>query len=82
MNADREGAGRPADERQDPAVDGGGRKVSELELELGRCGQLVGEIVDGRRDGNFDSLAGCSDDDLLAAVEEIEGAIKDWRSQQ
>lgn len=54
-------------------------KRKEVESELGRAGHLVGEIVDAREQGNFESTSGNSDDDLLGAVEELEGAIRDWR---
>lgn len=54
--------------------------ISEVEDELGRTAALVGEIVDARMRGDFDTLHGNADDDLLAAVEELQRAIADWFS--
>jgi hypothetical protein len=56
-----------------------GNKVTAVERELGRTASLVGEIVEGREGGNFEGTAGNADDDLLGAVEELEGAIRAWR---
>lgn len=54
--------------------------ISGFEDELGRTAALVGEIVDARKGGDFDTLHGNADDDLLAAVEELQQAIADWFS--
>lgn len=54
--------------------------ISGFEDELGCAAALVGEIVDARKGGDFDTLHGNADDDLLAAVEELQRAIGDWFS--
>lgn len=54
--------------------------ISEVEDELGRAAALVGEIVDARMTGDFDTCHGNGDEDLLAAVEELKRAVKEWRS--
>lgn len=53
--------------------------IHDTERELGRSASLLGEVVDGRARGDRDECAGHSDNDLLAAVEELEDAIKAWR---
>ncbi len=58
------------------------KNEAEVEAELGRACSLVGEVVSGRESGSRDSLAGTDDEDLLAAVEEVEVAIRDWREAQ
>jgi hypothetical protein len=55
-------------------------RVADEEAEVGRSADLVGEIVRLRGWGNRDPIAGTSDDDLLGAIEELESAIRDWRS--
>ncbi len=55
------------------------RKISAPEAELGRTSSLVAEIVEAREAGDRDELHGNSDEDLLGAVEELEGQIRAWR---
>lgn len=57
------------------------KRREEREAEVGRAGALVAEIVDGRANGKRDSLSGHSDEDLLAAIEEVEGEIAAWRAE-
>jgi len=51
----------------------------EAESELGRAAELIGEIVNGRKAGDFEGVHGNDDEDLLAAVEEFERAARAWR---
>ena len=55
--------GRPVADRQ------GGRATVD-EQELARACALVADVVDARTRGMRDSVAGASDDDLLATIEE------------
>lgn len=61
---------------------GGSPRVSEEEMELARAAALLDEIVEARAEGHRDTLHGNSDDDLLGAVEELEGAIRSWRGHR
>jgi hypothetical protein len=56
-------------------------KAKEAESELGRSAALIGEIVDARATGNFESTLGNSDEDLLGAVEEFEDNARVWRAR-
>lgn len=50
--------------------------MDDVESEVGRACELVGEIVNSRTTGNRDTLAGNSDEDLLGALEDAQSAIK------
>jgi hypothetical protein len=56
--------------------------ISQAEDELGRCAELVSDTVIPRRRGNFSTLLGYSNEDLLSSVEALEDAIKAWRETQ
>jgi hypothetical protein len=63
----------------DRPTEGGGMTTTKQEAELGGAAEMVANIVDARNEGDFDTNHGNADDDLLAAVEALEDAIKWWR---
>lgn len=58
------------------------REISAAEAELGRTASLVAEIVEAREAGDRNELDGNSDEDLLGAVEELEGQVRAWRGSR
>jgi hypothetical protein len=52
--------------------------VAEVEAKLGEAALLVSDIVEARETGNRDPHAGNADDDLRAAVDDLDVAIIAW----